>query len=563
MSNFLHSLSGLGVKAAAIGLMFLSASCQEKEVPATVTLSAGSATETSLSFTLSSSDADELCYSYSETGQAALSGDQIFQKGTKAAANETKEYKISGLEFNKSYDIYAVAKNSLGYSSVAKVSMTTATPSANVSVKAGEITPVSIAFTVTSANVKKVAWMCVKAGESVPAADAILSGGKEVEAGKEVQCIAENLEPKTEYTLIAAASDINGENAAASEPVKVTTADVPAPSVSVTAGENVTESSIEFTVTSKNAQKVAWKCVKSGETVPAAEAVLSGGTEVKAGESVKCKAEGLLGGTEYIIVAAASDMIGQNAVLSEQVKVSTLKPAVPQVGDYYYSDGTYSTALDPAKTPIAIVFHVGIHKKDAIADYKLKDGKSPMTEIKAYAVALKDPEGVDNNGVLWSYQGSWDNACGTSRERDDYKGYYNSAVVKQFADEKKGGLSAEASNFPAAYYAMVKQEELVKAPESSSGWFLPSVQQLKDLTNYDSTEDKYSVTLQPQIAAAFKALGDKAVAPNQKYWTSTEANISSVFYAYYVNLKESWNLGASTSERKDQNKFGVRSIIVF
>ena len=65
------------------------------------------------------------------------------------------------------------------------------------------------------------------------------------------------------------------------------------------------------------------------------------------------------------------------------------------------------------------------------------------------------------------------------------------------------------------------------------------------------------------IAAAFKALGDKAVAPNQKYWTSTEANISSVFYAYYVNLKESWNLGASTSERKDQNKFGVRSIIVF
>ena len=563
MSNFLHSLSGLGVKAAAIGLMFLSASCQEKEVPATVTLSAGSATETSLSFTLSSSDADELCYSYSETGQAALSGDQIFQKGTKAAANETKEYKISGLEFNKSYDIYAVAKNSLGYSSVAKVSMTTATPSANVSVKAGEITPVSIAFTVTSANVKKVAWMCVKAGESVPAADAILSGGKEVEAGKEVQCIAENLEPKTEYTLIAAASDINGENAAASEPVKVTTADVPAPSVSVTAGENVTESSIEFTVTSKNAQKVAWKCVKSGETVPAAEAVLSGGTEVKAGESVKCKAEGLLGGTEYIIVAAASDMIGQNAVLSEQVKVSTLKPAVPQVGDYYYSDGTYSTALDPAKTPIAIVFHVGIHKKDAIADYKLKDGKSPMTEIKAYAVALKDPEGVDNNGVLWSYQGIWDNACGTSRERDDYKGYYNSAVVKQFADEKKGGLSAEASNFPAAYYAMVKQEELVKAPESSSGWFLPSVQQLKDLTNYDSTEDKFSVTLQPQIAAAFKALGDKAVAPNQKYWTSTEANISSVFYAYYVNLKESWNLGASTSERKDQNKFGVRSIIVF
>lgn len=51
-----------------------------------------------------------------------------------------------------------------------------------------------------------------------------------------MQCIAENLEPKTEYTLIAAASDINGENAAASEPVKVTTADVPAPSVSVTAG---------------------------------------------------------------------------------------------------------------------------------------------------------------------------------------------------------------------------------------------------------------------------------------------------------------------------------------
>ena len=31
----------------------------------------------------------------------------------------------------------------------------------------------------------------------------------------------------------------------------------------------------------------------------------------------------------------------------------------PKIGDFYYSDGTWSTTLDKSKTPIAVVFYAG------------------------------------------------------------------------------------------------------------------------------------------------------------------------------------------------------------
>ena len=45
--------------------------------------------------------------------------------------------------------------------------------------------------------------------------------------------------------------------------------------------------------------------------------------------------------------------------LSKIEKISLYKDDELKIGDYYYSDGTWSTTLDSSKTPIGVVFYVG------------------------------------------------------------------------------------------------------------------------------------------------------------------------------------------------------------
>lgn len=166
---------------------------------------------------------------------------------------------------------------------------------------------------------------------------------------------------------------------------------------------------------------------------------------------------------------------------------ATIPMPDPQVGDYYYSDGTYSTILDPSKQTIGVVFYAGKHPDDQ-SDYTkslttngayIRGGK-----VRGYAVALDDatdhckwgqnhreigcfPKGPDGS-VL-------DNA---SNPQIDWSGYEWTQKIIAAA----GGIDrldgATPAGYPAAYYTVVAYQNSVPAPEGSSGWFLPSVGQM-------------------------------------------------------------------------------------
>lgn len=44
--------------------------------------------------------------------------------------------------------------------------------------------------------------------------------------------------------------------------------------------------------------------------------------------------------------------------LRSSCKVMVKDPAAPQIGYYYYSDGTWAAELDPLKVPLGIIFYV-------------------------------------------------------------------------------------------------------------------------------------------------------------------------------------------------------------
>lgn len=463
--------------ASASSLVLPLASCEDDKKPetnvATVSIEQGTSTETSLTFTLSSSDADAVCYTWAKTGEAAPDAEQIFKQGEVALANETKEYTVRDLEANVSYDIYAVARNSEGYSQIAKTTMKTAAPPASVSVQLGQ---------------------------------------------------------------------------------------------------KITSSSAEFTVIATNAKKAAWICVPADNEVPGAEKILAEGQEVEVGKTVSCKATGLDAGKQYVIVAAASALEGTDIVVSKEVKFITTSAQAPKVGDFYYSDGTWSTELDETKTPIAVVFFAGVAKDmgDNSAYYKLKDGVTPMS-VNGYAIAINDATLVngENLEVAWSFFDGEYEGAGCSFDVTDFVGYTNTQSIKMAAKKRPGELTPNDDSFPAAYYATIAFEKACPAPESSSGWFLPSAGQFQYIWDYAYWNKQGN--LSAWLDNSFKTLVDAGVEctppymRDSEYWSSTEKYDSEAhsYWAYYFSFDEAMFQPGFTASHTKNRKFRVRSAIVF
>ncbi len=157
--------------------------------------------------------------------------------------------------------------------------------------------------------------------------------------------------------------------------------------------------------------------------------------------------------------------------------------ADPKVGDIYYSDGSWSTELQEDKTPIGVVFFVGTGSGDSASFYTTKGGAS-MEAIKGYVIALHDATETvnDNAGVVWSFYDGWYDGAGCSKELDDFLGYTNTLSIRQAAtrsDCPAGEFNGTDQSFPAAWYASDGYDALYPAPASSSGWYLPSLYQLK------------------------------------------------------------------------------------
>lgn len=254
-----------------------------------------------------------------------------------------------------------------------------------------------------------------------------------------------------------------------------------------------------------------------------------------------------------------------DSVFFHETIVEPEPPVVaPKIGDFYYSDGTWSTALNSDKTPIGVVFRTGIadDARDRSSFYTYKDGETPFGEFHGYVVALNDATGINgsDDSVWWSPFND-DAGAGCSTSTDDFLGFTNTLSIKSAA----GKLTD--SNFPAAYYATTVYEETVPAPEKSSGWFLPSVGQLSYMWNkvyFDEDNSGRSC-----LEKSFKELGEDLAAlmyvPGSEYWSSTEKvdSYGKSGYAYYFCFdSQMFQPGFLSSYRKNAN-FRVRPILAF
>lgn len=159
----------------------------------------------------------------------------------------------------------------------------------------------------------------------------------------------------------------------------------------------------------------------------------------------------------------------------------------PKIGDYYYSDGTWSDggllsidagglnpvwadpkpAPEPGKTVVGIVFQTD---PERIADSDKANGHT-----RGYAVAVRNAHGPDKLTTCWSFDYEFD--CLKNAKTSDVwywnvNGYVETMTVRDT-------YGADISQCPAFDWTL--NDFPLTAPAGTSGWFLPSTGQLWDM----------------------------------------------------------------------------------
>lgn len=193
------------------------------------------------------------------------------------------------------------------------------------------------------------------------------------------------------------------------------------------------------------------------------------------------------------------------------------------VGDYYYSDGTYSPTLDAQKECIGVVFYVGdVAKDDTWLQQKIGD---TSTGSHGLVVALKNADGDADNPAKWG--GDTDKLIGQQEgyANVSYRyipqtliGYGCTEALRHYnetADEDKKCIAVSAVDTYAATNT---------APDGTSGWYLPSLKELALLISGDfelQNQVNKGTTLAAERDKQLEAAkGDKLI--GAYYWASAE-----------------------------------------
>ena len=241
-----------------------------------------------------------------------------------------------------------------------------------------------------------------------------------------------------------------------------------------------------------------------------------------------------------------------------------------KIGDFLYSDGTYSDgglrklytddssewdeSIKPidGKTCIGIVFHAGQHEHDD-SDYSTTG--IGQKKCRGYAVALQDATttniycmwGVYNKelGLYPTYPGSNKRPNNIDYPDYDWSGYTNTRKIVNAAGGEQNLNKDTEAGYPAIWYAVVDYESKHPAPAKSSGWFLPSIGQMYRLYTQRKVLEKISV---------YDSL-------HGQYWSSSEEYGAPNYEALYVSF--TYTIWTIDGGEKGSNDCYVRSILAF
>lgn len=246
-----------------------------------------------------------------------------------------------------------------------------------------------------------------------------------------------------------------------------------------------------------------------------------------------------------------------------------------QVGDIYYSDGTWSRGLTEGKYPVGIVFKTSAsgtapqNKPDSI-DKPQNYGWEPDRAIRGYVVALKNASTKKGRWGITAADKQGRYAYYISNQEESlevntiYSGYVNTDILingKQVEETRtkynETNVSTGAGFWAFKVAVEYKPDNIPDGTPTpyleeseSSGWYLPSIRQLTDISTI-FTFNKYIE----------EAGGDPFAYYQEQFWSSSEfpsgKDQSNNAYTRLIVLESTGNLG------KNVTNAYVRSVLTF
>lgn len=228
-----------------------------------------------------------------------------------------------------------------------------------------------------------------------------------------------------------------------------------------------------------------------------------------------------------------------------------------EIGDILFQDGSWGSISKKIyeseelpdkdkKVPVGIVFKIGAggdgegQKLDVPGTYNKCEGWNGH-KIRGYAVALKD---ASDQYVRWSSSNTTIFPKTDSIDKY-YSGLHIANRLKEIIPTKKLTIS---SNFPAFQKA---EDYTPVAPKGTSGWYLPSYHQLKDIRRLFE---------HPLRKKWFPNAGGNFFDLKRAYCSATEQNQTSIYIDAFVYDGDYAKLIKTVAKT---NPYVVRSVLTF
>ena len=221
---------------------------------------------------------------------------------------------------------------------------------------------------------------------------------------------------------------------------------------------------------------------------------------------------------------------------------------VPKVGDFFYSDGTWSTDLDQDKTVVGVIFATadGDASSDAVANY---DG-SGLERVRGWVVsAYNVGTGVrfyDSDTPAAEFPAGL-----ADQTTEDVFGYANTSAWTTDANARYYTAAGNAKNYDVEV-------------TGTSGWYLPSVKQMTILvSNYaevNEGDQGDGLAVKNSLALLENAnLGEQM--SSGYYWTST--GVSDRLAVYRCGFHATGNYGVIGPNTNISSGSFVRAVLTF
>ena len=235
--------------------------------------------------------------------------------------------------------------------------------------------------------------------------------------------------------------------------------------------------------------------------------------------------------------------------------VTVKEPALAiNIGDYYYSDGTWSSELDESKTVIGIVFS----KANAVSsDSHLAADYPGCTH--GLVISTEEYQTACATGRSWSWAdlGQWcsDNGYGQYYDLDKPVGYSNTEGFEaaNAADVQSYGYTIDFTMFNSSS-VLKSHRDSVASPSSASCWYIPSYKEMAMLYENVTLVNERLEVVGGDVISVKRAFYDDI---SYQYWCSTFDLGNKVIRAFSM-LNGDWH-GSKT----EGTQLGCRIVLAF